>query len=139
MTPSQVETRITDSFERTRPGVPIMVQRLAITYGVPMGAAVLLSTLGSQIFLALLPDFPVSTATILILAANLFILLRGVAWLEQRYEGTKLFLLYNTMSRSRRDLKRLIKQSPFNEGAVNTALQQLTQYEKEFLGAAAVS
>jgi hypothetical protein len=136
MTPAQIETRITESFERTRPYVPILAQRLALVYLLPMTIAVLVSTVGSRLLLSLLPELPMSTATLIILAINLFLLIRGWQWLEKRYEGTKLFLMYNLVSRHRRDLKRLAAQSPMDHALVNAALQQLQQAEQGFISAA---
>jgi hypothetical protein len=135
MTPAQVETRLTESYERTRPYLPALVQRLALTYGLPMLVAVLISTLGSRLMLALLPELPLSTATLITLAANLFVLIRGWQWLEKRYGGTKLFFLYIVVSRNRRELKRLLQQSPNDTAAINTGLKQLQQAEQDFVGA----
>jgi hypothetical protein len=136
MNPAQIESRITESFERTRPYVPLLVQRLAITYGIPMFSALLIATIGSRLLLALLPEFPISTATVLILAINLIVLVRGWAWLERRYEGTRLFFLYNVVSRNRRELKRLMAQSPVDTIAVSKLLNQLQMSEQDFVGAA---
>lgn len=136
MNPAQVEARITESFERTRPFVPVLVQRLAITYGIPLFSALLIATIGGRLLLAALPEFPLSTANILILVINLVVLVRGYAWLEQRYGGTKLFFLYNVVSRNRRELKRLIAQSPVDTAAVSKLLNQLQLSEQDFVGAA---
>jgi hypothetical protein len=136
MNVSQIESRLTESFERTRPFVPLLVQRLALIYLLPMMAAVLISTLGSRLLLALLPEFPLSTATILILGVNLFILVKGWQYLEQRFGGTRLFLLYNVVSRIRRSLKRLIAQPSADPASVNALLQQLQQAEEGFIATA---
>jgi hypothetical protein len=136
MNPAQIDSRITESFERTRPYVPLLVQRLAITYGIPMFSALLIATIGGRLLLALLPEFPLSTANIAILLINLVVLVRGYAWLEQRYGGTKLFFLYNVVSRNRRELKRLMAQSPVDSAAVSKLLQQLQISEQDFVGAA---
>jgi hypothetical protein len=135
MNAAQVETRLTESYERTRPYLPALVQRLALTYGLPMLAAVLISTLGSRLLLALLPEFPLSTATLLTLGANILVLVRGWQWLEKRFGGTKLFFLYIVVSRNRRELKRLLQQSPLDSAAINKAMQQLSQAENDFVGA----
>jgi hypothetical protein len=135
MNSAQIETRLKESYERTRPYLPALVQRLALTYGLPMLVAVLISTLGSRLMLALLPELPLSTATLITLAANLFVLIRGWQWLEKRYGGTKLFFLYIVVSRNRRELKRLLQQSPSDAGAISTGLKQLQQAEQDFMGA----
>jgi hypothetical protein len=135
MNSAQIETRLKESYERTRPYLPALVQRLALTYGLPMLVAVLISTLGSRLMLALLPELPLSTATLITLAANLFVLIRGWQWLEKRYGGTKLFFLYIVVSRNRRELKRLLQQSPNDAGAINTGLKQLQQAEQDFVSA----
>lgn len=135
MNAAQIDSRITESSERTRPYLPTLVQRLILTYGLPMLVAVLISTLGSRLLLALLPEFPLSTATLLTLAANILVLVRGWQWLEKRYGATKLFFLYIVVSRNRRDLKRLVQQSPIDPVAINKSVQQLALAEQDFVAA----
>jgi len=135
MTPVQVDTRLAESYERTRPYLPTLVQRLALTYGLPMLVAVLISTLGSRLLLTLLPELPLSTATLLTLAVNIFVLVRGWQWLEKRFGATKLFFLYIVVSRNRREIKRLMQQSPLDSTALNKGIQQLQQAEQDFMGA----
>jgi len=135
MTPVQVDTRLAESYERTRPYLPTLVQRLALTYGLPMLVAVLISTLGSRLLLTLLPELPLSTATLLTLAVNIFVLVRGWQWLEKRFGATKLFFLYIVVSRNRREIKRLMQQSPLDSTAINKGIQQLQQAEQDFMGA----
>lgn len=135
MTPAQVDARLTESYKRTRPYVPVLVQRLALTYGLPMLVAVLISTLGSRLLLALLPELPLSTATLLTLAVNILVLLRGWQWLEKRFGATKLFFLYIVVSRNRREIKRLMQQSPLDSTAITKGIQQLQQAEQDFVGA----
>jgi len=135
MTPVQVDTRLAESYERTRPYLPTLVQRLALTYGLPMLIAVLISTLGSRLLLTLLPELPLSTATLLTLAVNIFVLVRGWQWLEKRFGATKLFFLYIVVSRNRREIKRLMQQSPLDSTALNKGIQQLQQAEQDFMGA----
>ena len=134
MNAAQAQTRLAESYERTRPYLPTLVQRLFLTYGLPMLIAVMISTLGSRLLLALLPELPLSTATLLTLFANILVLIRGWQWLEKRYGGTKLFYLYIVLSRNRRELKRLLQQSPTDMGAINTTLKQLAQAEQDFVG-----
>jgi hypothetical protein len=136
MNPAQIDSRITESFDRTRPYVSIVAQRLALTYLLPMTIAVIISTVGSRVLLAILPELPLSTATMILLTANIFLLVKGWQWLEKRYEGTKLFFLYNVVSRNRRDLKRLMAQSPTDTAAINTVIRQLQQAEQDFITAA---
>lgn len=136
MNMAPIETRLTESFERTRPYVPTLAQRLLLTYGLPMLAAVLVSTLGSRLLLALLPQLPLSTATLLTLFVNILILIRGWQWMEKRFGATKLFFLYIVVSRNRRELKRLLNQSPQDTSAINAGLKQLAQAEQDFVGAA---
>lgn len=135
MNAAQVETRLTESYERTRPYLPSLVQRVALTYGLPMLVAVMISTLGSRLLLALLPQLPLSTATLLTLGANILVLVRGWQWMEKRFLGTKLFFLYIVVSRNRRDVKRLLQQTPLDFAAINKAIQQLQQAENDFVGA----
>jgi hypothetical protein len=139
MNAASIETRLTESYERTRPYVPTLAQRLALTYGLPMLVAVLISTLGSRLLLTLLPELPLSTATLLTLFVNIMILIRGWQWLEKRFGATKMFYLYIVVSRNRRDLKRLLQQSPTDSAALNKTMQQLQQAEQDFVGAASTA
>ncbi len=135
MTTLQIDTQIQASLDRTRPYLAPLLQRLALTYGLPMGAAVIIAILVKPILASVLPVIPDSTATILVLALNMFVLVRGWGWMETRYGGTKLFVLYNLVSRARRDFKRLSTQPSLDASLVDKGLQQLERSEHNFIEA----
>lgn len=94
--------------EMLRPYLPALVQRLALTYGLPMLAAVLLATLGAVAISNVLPN---STTTLVVLGLNIAVLYFGWRFAERRYRGTGLFMLYSAYSRERRELEMLIRRA----------------------------
>lgn len=98
-----VQPTLDDLQENIRPYLPPLMRRLAITYGLPVLAVLLLNI----ILPLLMPDFvPLSTATILTFAVHLLVLYFGWRALEQRTHATALFVSYVHYSSQRRDFEK---------------------------------
>lgn len=97
---------MTHERERVRAYLPDVLQRLLLTYGIPLLIAFVLATAGGVVISSFLP---VSTTNIIVLGLNLAVLVYGWRWLERRYKATSLFLIYVRFSRERRDLDKMLK------------------------------
>lgn len=83
-----------------------LIPRLLSTYGIPVVVALLVASIIAPLLAGVIPN---STANILALAANIFILVYGVRWLDSRTHATGLFILYTRYSQQRRQIKTLRK------------------------------
>jgi hypothetical protein len=106
MTPQTAQQRLTDLQTSQRPYVAKLLPKLALTYLVPLGGALLLATVGAVILANFIPS---STATAIVFALNVAVFYYGWNWLEKRTQATGLFTLFVTGSRERRALATLIQ------------------------------
>ncbi|MAU12481.1 MAG: hypothetical protein CL607_21850 [Anaerolineaceae bacterium] len=95
--------------EEVRAYIPAVMQRLAITFGLPVLAALLVATVGAMLLSEVLPS---STTSIIAFGVNIAIMVYGWRYLENRYKGTSAYIVYTRYSRTRRDLEKLLKKSP---------------------------
>jgi len=86
--------------------LPPLLRRLALTYGLPLAAVLVMNA----VLPLLLPDFlPLSTATILTFAVHLLIFYFGWQALERRTQATALFVAYSSYSTQRRTLRKALE------------------------------
>jgi uncharacterized protein YacL len=120
--------RANETIAHTRDDVrvylPALMQRLGITFGVPIVAAMLVGTIGAMLLSQVIPS---STTSIIALGINIAIMVFGWRYLERRYKGTSAFIVYTRYSRTRRDLENMLKKSP--EGSDTSAAQIELQRE----------
>ncbi|QPC83594.1 hypothetical protein G4Y79_04210 [Phototrophicus methaneseepsis] len=123
-----VVRRAKKTIERTRDEVraylPSLVQRLGLTFGVPILVAFFVATIGAMIVSQFIPS---STTSILAFGLNIAIMVFGWRYLEGRYRGTSAFIVYTRYSRTRRDLEKMIEKTP--AGSDTSAEQIETQRE----------
>lgn len=113
-----------DTQARLRPYLIPLLQRLGITYGAPLLAALLVSTLGATLVSYVLPD---STTSLLALVVNVLVLFYGWRALERRTRATAAFALYAQATRERRTLAKLIAQTQAGDTLSHDALARQSQ------------
>jgi hypothetical protein len=127
MTPETAEQRMNDIQASQRPALPILVQKLALSYGLPLGAALLLATVGAVLLSQVIPS---STATAIVFALNVGLFYYGWNYMEKRTQATALFATYSAGVRERRTLAKLIQQAKNGNTEAQKALPvQLQRYE----------
>src|SRR5690349_7805660 len=104
---NKVEPLIEAASVRVREQVPALVKLLGWTFLPPLIAVLLINAIGWQLLVRIIP---VSTASILILIANIVVLLYGWRYLEQRYGGVARYTQFLQFTRERRDLRRIVQQ-----------------------------
>lgn len=110
-----------------RPHLPSLTQRLAQTYLLPLGAALLLATVGAVLLAQVIPS---STATAVVFALNVGVFYYGWNYMEKRTNATALFSLYVAGTRERRSLARLIAAAQAGDSAARAELPaQVQRYE----------
>lgn len=112
------ETAANRQREMLRPYLPGLLNRLALTYGLPALGAVLVAAIVSRVLDSLFPPSLTTSFTVFLVA--LAIIIFGWRYAERRWEGTSLFVLYTAYSRERRALERLAG-SAANGEQVSTA------------------
>jgi hypothetical protein len=105
MTPDAAQRHMQDLQSAQRPYLPELLRRLAQTYLLPLGVAMLLAVVGGVLLAQMIPS---STATAIIFALNVGVFYYGWNFMEKRTHATALFSLYVSGSRERRALERLI-------------------------------
>lgn len=110
-----------------RPHLPHLTQRLAQTYLLPLGAALLLATVGAVLLAQVIPS---STATAIVFALNVGVFYYGWNYMEKRTNATALFSLYVAGTRERRSLAQLIAAAQAGDSAARAELPaQVQRYE----------
>lgn len=127
MTPQIATQQMNDIQASQRPFLPVLMRKLALSYGIPLGVALLLATVGA----VLLSQFiPTSTATALVFALNVGLFYYGWNFMEKRTQATALFATYSAGVRERRTLGKLIQQAEQgNSSARDDLAVQVTRYE----------
>lgn len=127
MTPQTARQRMNETQAAQRPFIPSLLRRLALTYGLPLSAALLLATVGAVLLSSLIPS---STATVVVFALNVGLFYYGWNALEKRTRATALFTLYVAGTRERRTLEKLIRAAEANDTAAAGLLaEQVARYE----------
>jgi hypothetical protein len=127
MTPQTARQRMNDIQAAQRPYIPALLRRLALTYGLPLGAALLLATVGAVLLSSVIPS---STATAVVFALNVALFYYGWNALEKRTRATALFTLYVAGTRERRTLERLIRAAEAQRQPATASLaEQVARYE----------
>ena len=121
-------TRLIDrTSDQVRGFLPTLAQRLALVYGLPILLAMLISSLGPLLIGDLLPQ---STANLILLAINIFVLVQVWRRAEARWKSTGLFMLYTRYSRTRRLLRDMLERARAGSidepGALDLQCEQLT-------------
>lgn len=99
-----VQKTIDTTYSAVRPYMPGLVQRLLVTYGVPIALTMLMAIFGGRLLVAITRD--VGTANMTALLLNIVILMVAWRFLERRTQATGLFVQYTRYSRQRRDLQK---------------------------------
>ncbi|XWX02970.1 hypothetical protein VZO05_10690 [Aggregatilineales bacterium SYSU G02658] len=140
MTPDTAQQHMDDIQSRQRSHLPALAQRLAQTYLLPLGAALLLATVGAALLAQLIPS---STTTAVVFALNVGVFYYGWNYMEQRTHATALFSLYVAGTRERRALARLIAAARAGDEAARAQLaDQAARYDaaaQAFIQRAALS
>jgi len=124
------EIAIEDHSNHISPYLPEILQRLLLVYGLPFTTVLLTSTIGG----ILLSSFiPISTTNILIFALNIFILVRGWRWAENRWKATALFVSYTRFSSARRTLRTALNEDQ-SQPVIDDMIVTLNQSVEVFMG-----
>lgn len=122
--PESLEDFIEQMQNEIRRYVPGVMSRLALTYG---GLLVLVLIIGTVLANFLAQFIPVSTATLIAFALNLWLLVEARQRIDNRLHSTGLFVLYTRSNRERRALQRL--QRLQRQDTVNELDEQRQRYE----------
>lgn len=120
----KTQKRHDDTQARTRAYLAPLLQRLLVTYGVPLTAALFISTIGAMLISQILPD---STTSLLALVLNVLVIFYGWRAIERRTRATASFVLYTHTTRERRALARLLAQTKAGETLAHDALARQAQ------------
>lgn len=97
----QAQATINRLYDENRAYIPALIGQLFKTYAPPLVAVILMGTFGAPLFIEVGGNAGNITALIL----NIFILLFGFRWTENRFKGTNLFVTYVAVGRTRRELQ----------------------------------
>lgn len=129
---SKVDTLIEAASAQVRVYVPALIKRMGLTYLPPVLVVLVINAFGTQ----LLENFiPLSTATILVMLANIAILVYGWRYLEKRYSGLGLYMQFLYFTKARRDLGRLVKQDASDKAALTLQTLKMEQAADDFIRA----
>lgn len=127
MTPQTATERMNAIQASQRPYVSTLLQKMAFTYALPLGAALLLATVGALLLAQFIPS---STATAIVFALNVGVFYYGWNAMEKRTKATALFALYVAGSRERRTLRAMIGRASNDTSAREELAQQVRRYDE---------
>lgn len=99
-----VQKTIDKTYSDVRQYFPALLQRLLVTYSVPIVLTMIMALVGGQVLITLTGD--VGTSSMTALLVNIIILMVVWRFMERRTQATGLFVLYTRYSRQRRDLQK---------------------------------
>lgn len=118
---------IDNTYHDVRQYFPGLLQRLLITYIVPIVLAMVFTIIGGQLLIAFTGD--AGSANMTAFLVNVIILMTVWRFLERRTQATGLFVQYTRYSRQRRDLKK-------SEAMPAEDLDTLRQLARDFIESA---
>jgi len=101
----QAQATISRMYDETRAYIPALLGQMGKTYLPPLIAVFIMGTLGAELFI----QWGGWAGNMTALLLNVFILLLGFRWTENRFKGTNLFVAYVAVGRIRRELKTMIE------------------------------
>jgi len=127
----QAQATIDRLYDENRAYIPALVGQLGKTYLPPLIAVGLMGTLGASLFIQLGGQAGNMTALIL----NIFILVLGFRWTENRFRGTNLFIAYVAVGRTRRELQAVMKAEPPSAALIDTRKEEFIAASEGFIAA----
>jgi hypothetical protein len=129
---NKVEPLIEAASVRVREHVPSLIQRIGWTYLPPIFAVLLINAFGWQILANVIPA---STASLLVIIANVAVLVYGWRYLEKRYGGMSRYMQFLYFTKERRELRRLVKEDESDIPALTLQTLKMEQAADEFIRA----